>query len=303
MKVVYGHTDSIYVQMPMDSAKETLDLLNNHVRGIFPNLLGLDEHPVTIEFEKYYDSLGVGYTKNRNVGLISWKDGQTLDEPEFVMTGFSAKRVVNTTLEKDIQLAVLRMWVEGFDEGMVTSWLRKKYSFILNGHVPKSSLIKRVRYRPERFQYYCKEGKNPYDVKEAINSYKISFSHKFCKKCGKDLYLVNGEGKNPQIGEGVEGVLWWNQNNKEQITDSYVFMKVRDDPRRLKYTNQITGVEKRPSYISAPRVSILIDNFDADTGYYADTIVNKAKPIYKAMEWDISKIKRNINQRTLDEWW
>ena len=30
MRVVYGHTDSIYVQMPMEQAEATLDLLNNH---------------------------------------------------------------------------------------------------------------------------------------------------------------------------------------------------------------------------------------------------------------------------------
>ena len=32
MKVVYGHTDSIYVQMSMDKTDEVLALLNNHVR-------------------------------------------------------------------------------------------------------------------------------------------------------------------------------------------------------------------------------------------------------------------------------
>ena len=64
MKVVYGHTDSIYVQMPMERAEETWALLNNHVRGIFPNVMWLEEHPVTLEFEKYYESLGVGVTKD-----------------------------------------------------------------------------------------------------------------------------------------------------------------------------------------------------------------------------------------------
>ena len=39
--------------MPMDKAEETRDLLNNHVRNAFPNLLELDDHPITLEFEKY----------------------------------------------------------------------------------------------------------------------------------------------------------------------------------------------------------------------------------------------------------
>ena len=45
MRVVYGHTDSIYVQMPMEQADETLALLNTHVRNHFPNLLGLKRTP------------------------------------------------------------------------------------------------------------------------------------------------------------------------------------------------------------------------------------------------------------------
>ena len=107
MKVVYGHTDSIYVQIPMNRTGEVLDLLNTKVREKFPNVMGLKEHPVVLEFEKYYESLGVGITKNRNAGLISWKDGEYLDEPKFVMTGFSAKRVAITKLAKTVQLEVL----------------------------------------------------------------------------------------------------------------------------------------------------------------------------------------------------
>ena len=116
MKVVYGHTDSIYVKIP-DSVGETFIEhtrieLNDHVRSKFPNLLGLKEHPINIEWEKLYETLGVGLTKNRNAGLINWKDGEHLDEPEFVMTGFTAKRMSITPLEKEVQLKILRMWVE-----------------------------------------------------------------------------------------------------------------------------------------------------------------------------------------------
>ena len=123
MKVVYGHTDSIYVQVPMNRTGEVLDLLNTKVREKFPNVMGLEEHPVVLEFEKYYESLGVGITKNRNAGLISWKDGKYLDEPEFVMTGFSAKRVAITKLAKTVQLEVLNRWVGQQSEKEITDYL------------------------------------------------------------------------------------------------------------------------------------------------------------------------------------
>ena len=62
--------------------------------------MGLDNHPVVLEFEKYYSALGVGTTKNRNAGLVSWEDGEWLEKPKFSMTGFTAKRVSETKLAK-----------------------------------------------------------------------------------------------------------------------------------------------------------------------------------------------------------
>ena len=129
MKVVYGHTDSIYCTVDsVEQAKNVLEELNEHVRSYFPNLLELNEHPVVIEFEKYFESLGVGATKNRNAGLITWKDGKFLDKKEFVMTGFTAKRLSETKLAKDTQLAVLNMWVENNTEQEIADFLRDRYN-------------------------------------------------------------------------------------------------------------------------------------------------------------------------------
>ena len=111
MKVVYAHTDSIYVPIEnVEKAKEICTILNNHMREHFPNLLGLENHPVTLEFEKYYEGLGVGVKKNRNAGYISWKDGKYLDEHQFVVTGFSTKRISENKIGKDFQSDLLKMW-------------------------------------------------------------------------------------------------------------------------------------------------------------------------------------------------
>ena len=112
MKVVYGHTDSIYVQIDnVEKAQKVIKVIENEVRKKFPNVLGLEQHPVVLEFEKYYSALGVGTTKNRNAGMITWDDGVWLDKPKFTMTGFTAKRVSETKLSKEVQTTVLTMWV------------------------------------------------------------------------------------------------------------------------------------------------------------------------------------------------
>ena len=55
MKVVYGHTDSIYVQVDsVEEAQNAIKEIETSVREHFPNVMGLDEHPVVLEFEKYF---------------------------------------------------------------------------------------------------------------------------------------------------------------------------------------------------------------------------------------------------------
>ena len=301
MRVVYGHTDSIYVQMPMERAEETLALLNTHVRNHFPNLLGLKEHPVTLEFEKYYKTLGVGVTKNRNAGLITWKDGKTLEEPEFVMTGFSAKRVAVTTLAKTIQLEVLNRWVNEESEESITSYLKTHYNRVLNGEIEIDEITNRSRYRPERFVYKCNDCNKEYTVDDAIKRHK-EFTTSFCGKCGTELELKTLEGKQPSIGSGVEGVIWWNQTYPTPISESYFYVRVQDDPLRLKYINPITGMHKRPTYLAAPSKEQK-PNHIPDYRHYSDSIIKKAEPIYNAMGWDLKPIRNDVNQTNLEEWW
>ena len=152
MKVVYGHTDSIYVQVDsVEEAQNAIKEIETSVREHFPNVMGLDEHPVVLEFEKYFSALGVGTTKNRNAGLVSWEDGEWLNEPKFTMTGFTAKRVSETQLAKDVQTNTLKMWVENKTNAEINKYLFDTYQKVLTGQIDLKSIIKRSRLRPARF--------------------------------------------------------------------------------------------------------------------------------------------------------
>jgi len=300
MKLVYGHTDSIYVQMPMEQTEEILALLNNHVRKEFPNLLGLEEHPIVLEHEKYFQSLGVGTTKNRNAGLINWKDGKYLDEPEFVMTGFVAKRVAITEIEKFIQMKVLRMWVEKTPESEVTTFLKTWYNKVISGDIELQKLTNRSRYKPEKLTFKC------YNCnKQSTSKELVELEIDYCTKCGSEKTLTTLEGKRPSISQGTEGLLWYNQQSfSEEIEDSYLYVRVSDIPTRPRYKNPVTGEWKRPRYVSAPTKKLLEEIATTpDYHHYGNALVKKAEPIYRAMGWDLDKVKFDINQKTLDEWW
>ena len=307
MKVVYGHTDSIYVQCDdIEKAKKVCSEINDHVRKSFPNLLGLDEHPVTLEFEKYYKSLGVGATKNRNAGLISWKDGEYLEEDEFVLTGFSAKRVAQTKLAKETQLKVLRMWVDGDSEETITNYLHDLFNKVLSGNIELSMLTNRTRYREERFKVKCmgdckkmKWGKvfSLSEIIEKIIEHRNNFSSDKWKCCNNPN-LRTLQDKKPTIGSGIEGVLYYNQVNEIPIEDSYIYIKIKDNT--ISYIHPLTQEDTIPSWVSVKNESEL-ENFTPDYLHYAYQVVSKAEPIYNAMGWNVGNITKSRNQ-DLGEW-
>mgnify|MGYP003667544323 FL=1 len=297
MKVVYGHTDSIYVEIDsIEKSKETLSILNEHVRKSFPNVLGLDEHPVVLEFEKYFHSLGVGVTKNRNAGLITWKDNKNLEEMEFTMTGFTAKRVSETKLAKEVQLTVLRMWVEGKTEDEVSDYLNDIYYKVLNGKIPLLDILKRSRYREARFLVTCQTCKKNSTLNDLVSA-----------TCCSLPKLKTLEDKNVTVGAGIAGILFYNNlPNNTPITDSYLYCKIKENSNN-KFIHPVTQQGVVTTWYSANNEKE-IESFLKTSGsfidwfYYANTIVKKAEPIYLAMDWASNKISKDRNQKDLEEW-
>jgi len=298
MKVVYGHTDSIYCQVDsVEKAQSVLSTLNEHVRSKFPNVLGLDEHPVTLEFEKYFRTLGVGATKNRNAGLITWKDGEFLEEEEFVMTGFTAKRISETPLDKEVQITVLNMWVDEKSEEEVVSYLNDIYENVKSGKVEIQRLLKRSRYRPERFHVICQNCDTTSSLMfltKAVCCENPQF--RTVSKLGKGW---KSAGKSPVIGSGIIGTLLYNKLNREPIDDSYLYLKVKNNPHTI--VHPIKQIVVKPDYYSALKIEDF-SNFTPDWGHYAESIIKKASPVFRAMGWDDAQIRKDSKQKTLDEW-
>lgn len=296
MKVVYGHTDSIYVQIDsVKTAEIAIKEIEASVREHFPNVMGLKEHPVQLEFEKYFSALGVGTTKNRNAGLVSWEDGVWLDKPKFTMTGFTAKRVSETKLAKEIQIKALNMWVENKSEAELTKYLHKTYISVINEEIKVNDIIKRSRLRPNRFMVKCPECRMKYHLRDCIE-----LKHSVCKKCSTETKKFRTlEDKKPSIGSGIAGVLYAWEKKDSIFDDSYVFLKVKGVNDY--YTHPLTRERKPVDYVSGTELKDFA-NYSPDWQHYANQVIDKAKPIYKAMGWDISSIRTGRLQTSLEEW-
>lgn len=308
MKIVYAHTDSLYVPVPsIEKALEVREILNEHIQeNVFPNIMGLENHPMDLEFEKYYSVLGVGATKNRNAGFISWKDGVHLHQPEFFATGFSLKRIAESKIAKDTQKEVIEMWVKQKTEEEITKRVRDIYTEVLEGRVEKLDLVKRSRYKDERRQLKCR-CKKKYDVEYVRKLLRI-VPDALCENdnCNAKLTdLTTLEGKRPSFSGGFAGVLYYNEHVKPQdkIDDSFYHMKCKFNGmvQPNTFTN-IKGEMKPAGYIAVKNLNEL-ENYEPDWPSLAESeVLKKAKPIYDAMGWDINDIRKDGKQRELDEW-
>ena len=266
MKVIYAHTDSLFCPVEsIDHAKDTCNYLNEQVRGIFPNILGLDQHPVTLEFEKFYSSLGIGITKNRNAGFISWKDGKHLDEPEFVVTGFAVKKSTEILIAKIVQEMVLKMWANKKTEKEIVSYLKTAYQSIKNNKIGVSSLFKRTRLRKSINDYATLAGGVAGVVyyNTHLNSSDPITDSFISIKCN----VLSGP-KTIPLNDGT--------------SRPATYVSVKEEKELLKLLED--GV------------------IEVDCEYYAEYCVKKAEPIFKAMGWDMYHIYADPKQRTLEDW-
>tara|TARA_A100001201_G_scaffold142351_1_gene140290 strand:- start:354 stop:1247 length:894 start_codon:yes stop_codon:yes gene_type:complete len=297
MKVVYGHTDSIYVQIDsVEQAQKSIKEIEAKVREHFPNVMGLDNHPVVLEFEKYYSALGVGTTKNRNAGLVSWEDGEWLEKPKFSMTGFTAKRVSETKLAKQVQTHTLKMWVEGKSQQQIVRYLHNEYYSVLNNRMPLDLFIKRSRLRQNRFTVKCPECKTQYHLRDCVH-----LKHKVCEKCATPTkQFTTLEGKKPTIGSGIAGVLYAWEKKDANFDDSYIYLKVKGVNDF--YTHPLTHERREVEYISGTTMKDF-EGCSPDLAFYSQQVIKKAEPIFKAMGWDTTAIRTGKIQSSLDEWW
>tara|TARA_R110002020_G_scaffold120162_2_gene273894 strand:- start:3885 stop:4709 length:825 start_codon:yes stop_codon:yes gene_type:complete len=266
MKVIYAHTDSLFC--PVDSiehAQDVCSVLNDGVREIFPNILGLEQHPVTLEFEKFYSSLGIGITKNRNAGFISWKDGKHLDEPEFVVTGFAVKKSTEIGIAKQVQERVLKMWANGNTEKEIVNYLKDIYQTIKNNKIDIDNFFKRSRLR------------------KSINDY-VTLAGGVA---GTVYYNTHINPSDPITDSFI--------TIKCNILSGPTTIPLNDGTSRA--ATYVSVKEK------TELLSLLADGLvSVDNDYYANYCINKAEPIFKAMGWSMYGIYVDPKQKTLEDW-
>jgi len=106
------------------------------------------------------------------------------------------------------------------------------------------------------------------------------------------------------IAGGIAGVCYYNEyiNSDDPIDDSFFYIEceVVNGPSRITLPN---GTERPVRYISVKEMKEFNEDFEIDWGAYAQkSIVQKAKPIFLAMGWDMKEFIVDENQQSLGKW-
>ncbi|MBR5142646.1 MAG: DNA polymerase [Methanocorpusculum sp.] len=127
-EVIYGDTDSCFVQLPMVSQEETIEIarkLEAELNASYPTFaketLGADDCYFSIKFEKIYRRFFQGGAKKRYAGHLTWKEGQEIDKID--IAGFEMKRSDSSHITREAQGAVLEMILKGNGKSDIKSYL------------------------------------------------------------------------------------------------------------------------------------------------------------------------------------
>tara|TARA_R100000234_G_C4988735_1_gene174503 strand:- start:475 stop:1407 length:933 start_codon:yes stop_codon:yes gene_type:complete len=139
-EVIYGHTDSIFVDVTRPHLGENLnEMLNRRMA------------PIEVEFEKFCDRMLIS-AKNRYAGLVSWTDGEH-HEPKMFVKGIELKQSRLPDLLKTTMKTVLLSILKGENGEETTDWLEDTVDSIITQKVPPEQICIRGKLEKDLSKY------------------------------------------------------------------------------------------------------------------------------------------------------
>ncbi len=139
--VIYGDTDSCFVQIPPMPLEKTMEVarslekeLNESYQAFSKDTLGADLSFFSIKFEKIYQRFFQGGAKKRYAGHLIWKEGQDVDSID--ITGFEMKRSDSAQVTREVQERVLEMILRGNGKEDVKKYLPDVLNMYRAGRCP-----------------------------------------------------------------------------------------------------------------------------------------------------------------------
>lgn len=145
-KLLYGDTDSIFVQIKFEDAQKFVDLLNEELYKRIKERYDV-EPMIKVNFDSYYSKLlfksaksEARGAKKKYAGKCIWKKGKQTSSYKIV--GFEAVRTDQSEFVKELQTEVIEMLLDGKSRQEIVRYVEEKLSSIDKLPVSKLAIYK-----------------------------------------------------------------------------------------------------------------------------------------------------------------
>ena len=286
-KVVFGHTDSIFVTLPGEWDREKVleeslklsDILTEHVQT------EVRTEYLNVELEAIMDRFFIAGVKNRYAGSLVWTDKKKfrtadydIDDPDqqwerIKMSGMEAKHTNTAPIGKDVQVHVLKSIWDKVPGTRIQKRVKTLVKRIHNGEVSIEQLTAKGRIGKHLSHHMnwqglpvecdcgrCPPPKSGDEGKDEDAAYAANHSN---NKCG----------------------LWYNEfiadeHEKMQKGDTFDWLLAKDGPTAIPKGGWLPFFEHEQ-----------VSEYTIDYKALAEKhVVSKLETIFTAMGWDIKKL-------------
>ena len=149
-KVIYGDTDSIFIQIPFEQAEALMHELNEEIKKYFTKMYGVKNINVKLKFEKYNKRILFTDAKKRYAAWVVWDKGQKCDYVH--IAGFEAVRTDQSEFTADIQRRLLEMIVRGASKEEIISFVNKLHDEFMKQPLNKIAIAKGINKPLDEFK-------------------------------------------------------------------------------------------------------------------------------------------------------
>jgi len=143
--VIYGHTDSVFVEIPSPEEGEKLNARLNEQMA-----------PIVVEFERWAERM-VLMAKNRYAGRVAWTEGEA-HEPKIYVKGIELKQSRMPDIMKSAMQQTITALLEGKGEGELTQSLESLVAGIVSGDYETAPLCMRGKLERDLSDYKVLSG-------------------------------------------------------------------------------------------------------------------------------------------------
>jgi len=113
-KVIYGDTDSIFIQVPFEKAEELSITLSKILQAYFMKKYSLKSEPlIKIKFEKFYKRILFTGAKKRYAGLLVYEKGKEIKDGKIDIVGFEAIKSDYPPLTHEFEKELFKIILDG----------------------------------------------------------------------------------------------------------------------------------------------------------------------------------------------